>query len=104
MSEASTGWPVDFFRRRALHRGRDPGLRRLPLRKQRTDDRRRDDPYDLFWVGVVRAELRALIRVQTALEQRSEHRRINLQPVERRRLELPLDPLPIDRQRGVFPV
>ena len=70
-----------------------PGLSRLPLREQRADDHRLDNPHDLVAVGVVRPELRALVRVEAALEQRAEDRRVDLRPVERRRLERRLDPL-----------
>ena len=49
----------------------------------------------------MRAKLRSLVRVEAALEQRPQDRRIDLRPVERRRLERRLYSLPVERQRGV---
>ena len=85
----------------ALDHARDPGLRRLPFGEQRPDDHRLDDPHDLVAVGVVRPELRALVRIEPALEQRPQDRRIDFRPVERGRPERRLDPFPVERQRGV---
>ena len=49
----------------------------------------------------MRAELRALVRVEPALEQRAQDRGVDLRPVERRGLERGLDPGLVQRQRGI---
>ena len=74
---------------------------RLPFGEPGTDHDRLDDPHDLVAVGVVRPELRALVRVETALEQRAQDRGVDLRPVERRRLERRLDLGLLQRQGGI---
>ena len=81
--------------------GNDLLLYAPPLCHQRADDHRLDDPHDLVAVGVVRAELGALVGVEPAFEQGSEDRRVDLRPVERRRLERRVDLVPFQRQGGV---
>jgi hypothetical protein len=63
----------------------DPGLCRRPLLLQRPQDDRLRDHQDLLGIGVVRADLRALVRVEKAFEQRAEDGRVDLAPVERGR-------------------
>ena len=53
----------------AFHIGGDLRLLGFPLGQQRADHDRLDQQHDLVAVGVVRAELRALARVEPALEQ-----------------------------------
>ena len=78
-------------RARAVETGGNLGLRSLPFREPGADDHRLDDAHDLVAVGVVRAELRALVRVEPALEERAQYRGVDLRPVERRRFERGLD-------------
>ena len=52
---------------------------------QRRHQHRLDDQQDVLAAGVVRAELRALGRVQAALEQRAEDGRLDAGPVQRGR-------------------
>ena len=54
----------------------------LPLPAQRPDDQRIDNPHDLVAVGVVGAELAALVGIEPALEQSAENRGIDLRPIE----------------------
>ena len=61
-----------FPRLRAFNRDGEIGLHGLPLGQQGADNHRVDDPHDLVAVGVVRAELRALVRVEPTLEQGAE--------------------------------
>ena len=61
----------------------DQVLGGLPFRQPGADDDRLDDEHDLVAVGVVRAQLRALAGVQTALEQRAQDGRVDLRPVQR---------------------
>ena len=56
-------------------------LRRLPFRRQRPHDHRLDDHHDLFGIGVVRADLRPLVGIEDALEQRAEDGRVDRRPV-----------------------
>ena len=58
----------------------------FPLFEPGTDHDWLDDLHDLVAVGVVRAELRALGRIQAALEQGAQDRGIDLRPVRARRL------------------
>ena len=88
-------------RDRAFETGGDLGACPLPLGEPRTDDHRLDDAHDLVPVGVVRAELRPLVRVESALEQRAEDRGVDLRPVEVRRIEGRLNLGPRERQRRV---
>ena len=74
-----------------FHKSCDLGLRRLPLGEPGTDYHGLDDPHDFVAVGVVRAELRAFVRVEAALEEGAQDRGVDLRPVERRRLERRLD-------------
>ena len=80
---------------------RDLRLRRLPFGEPGADDHRLDDHHDLVAVGIVRAKLRALVRVEAALEQRAQDRRVDLRPVERRGVKRGFDPLPVEGQGGV---
>lgn len=80
--------PVPRPRRRSapgrgglVHQPGDLRPRRLPFRHQRPDDHRLDDHHDLVAVGVVGAELAALVGVETALEQRAQDGRIDVPPV-----------------------
>ena len=77
----------------------DLGLRRVPLGQPRADHHRLNEQHDLVAVGVVRAELRAFTRVEPALEQRAEDRRIDLRPVEVRRRQYRLDVSGLQRER-----
>ena len=43
----------------------------LPLSQQGADNHRVDDPHDLVAVGIVRAELRALVRVKATFKKRA---------------------------------
>ena len=88
-------------RPRPLHARRDPRLHRLPFGEQGAHHHRLDEPHDLVPVGVVRAELRTLGRVQAALEQGPQDRGVDLRPVEGRRLAGGLDLGPFQRQRGI---
>src|SRR6266852_4655139 len=56
----------------------DLDIRKLPFGEERTHDHRLDNQHDLVAIGIVRAELAALVRVKASLEQRSEDRWINL--------------------------
>ena len=64
----------------------DARLHRRELAAQRVYHHRLDDHQDLLVVRVVRAQLPALVRVQPALEQRAENRRLHPRPVEQRRV------------------
>ena len=55
----------------------DPGLGFLPLGAQRAQNHRLDDHHDLVWVGVMGADLRPLVGIEEALEQRAENRRVD---------------------------
>src|SRR5262249_40897956 len=57
---------------RLPHQSLDFGARRLPLGEPRADDDRLDAQHDLVAVGVMRAQLAALVGVEAALEQRAE--------------------------------
>ena len=70
----------------------------LPLRAQGPDDHRFHQQPDFVAVGVMRAQLAALVRVKTALEQRAEDGGVNLAPVQPGRLQHPLDGGLIERQ------
>ena len=76
---------------RAFETGSDFGLRRLPFGEPGTNHHRLDDTHDLVAVGVMRAKLRALVRVEPALKQSAQDRWIDLRPVERRHPERCLD-------------
>ena len=52
----------------AFQLGRDRVLLRFPFGEQRPDDHGLDEQHDLVPVGVVRAELGALVRIEAALE------------------------------------
>ena len=56
----------------------------VPLGAQRAQHDRLDDHHDLFGVGVMGADLRALVGIEKALEQRAENRRVDQAPVEAR--------------------
>ena len=88
-------------RLRPLQRNCDPRLRRLPFGKPGAEDNRFDDPHDLVAISVMRAELGTLVRVQPALEQRAQDRRVDLRPVERRRPKRRLDLRLLQRQCGI---
>ena len=60
------------------------GLDRRPFRPQRVTNHRLDQPANGGRIGIVRAQLRPLVRVQAPLEQRAENRRLNRRPVQRR--------------------
>ena len=75
--------------------------RRLPFGEKRAHYHRLNDPHDLVAVGVVRTELRALVRVEPALEQRPQDRGVDFRPVECRRLERRVDFVPVKRQGGI---
>lgn len=70
-------------RRRLRHRLGDAPLRRLPLGLQRGADHGGDEALDGVAVGVVRAELAALVRVEAALEQGAEDGGVDVGPIER---------------------
>ena len=72
-----------------------------PFREQRANNHRLHDPHDLVAIGVVRAELRTLVRIEPPLEERAEDRRIDLRPIQRCRLERGADLRPVQRQRVV---
>ena len=72
---------------------------RVPLGQPWADHHRLNEQHDLVAVGVVRAELRAFTRVEPALEQRAEDRRIDLRPVEVRRRQYRLDVSGLQRER-----
>ena len=69
---------------RRRHDRVDLGLGRVPFGAQRAQHDRLDDHHDLFGVGVMRADLRALVGIEKALEQRAEDRRVDQAPVEAR--------------------
>ena len=79
--------------------GGDLPLRRFPPGQPRADHDRLDEQQDLVAVGVMRAELRPLVRVETPFEQRAENRRIDLRPVEIRRRQHRVDVGRVERQR-----
>ena len=79
--------------------GRNPGLLRLPRGEPGSDHHRLDEQHDLVAVGVVRPELRPLVRIEPALEQRAEDRRIDLGPVQARGGQHRVDVGPLQRQR-----
>ena len=79
--------------------GGEIGLRRVPLGQPRADHHRLNEQHDLVAVGIVRAELRAFARIEPALEQRAEDRRIDLRPVEVRRRQYRLDVNGLQRER-----
>ena len=62
----------------------DLSLCRLPLGAQGAEHDRLDDHHDLFRVGVVCADLRALIGIEKAFEQSPENRRVDEAPIEAR--------------------
>ena len=86
---------------RAFQLGCDRRLLPIPHGEQRPDHHGLDELQDLLAVRVVRPELRALARVEPALEQRPEDRRVDLRPVEVRRCQHRLDVRPLQRQRSV---
>ena len=53
-----------------------------PFAAQRSHQHRLDDQQDVFFAGVLRAELRALRWIETAHEQRAEDRRLDAGPIE----------------------
>jgi len=71
-----------------------------PLRPERMQDHRLDDHHDLVRIGVVRADLRALVGIEKALKQGAENGGVNQAPVKagrrdrryhRHRVEWPAD-------------
>ena len=65
------GGTEQFFggaRGRAGNQGFDLRVRRRPFGQQRIDDHRLDDHHDLGAIGIMRAQLAALGRVQPAFE------------------------------------
>ena len=74
----------------------------LPLGEEWPDDHGLDDQHDLVAVGVVGAELSPLFRVESALEQHAQDRRVDLRPVERRCPERDLDLGLLQWQGGVI--
>src|SRR5690606_23465251 len=66
-----------------LAQGSELGLHLLPLRRERAQHDRLDDQHDLVAVGVVRAQLAALVGVEAPLEESAEDRRLDRAPVER---------------------
>ena len=77
------------------------GLHRLPFRIERAHDHRLDDHHDLFGVGVVRADLRALVGIEEALEQRAEDRRVDRRPVLPGDVAQDVERVRVERQRLV---
>ena len=57
--------------------GSDRGLLRSPFGEPWADDDRIDDEHNLIAVGVMRPELRTFVRIQPALEQCTEDRRVD---------------------------
>ncbi len=68
----------------------------FPFRLKRADDDRLDQHHDLVPVGVMCAELAALIRVKATLEQRPENRRVDLAPVQAGGFQHQFDILPVE--------
>ena len=58
-------------------------LHLFPTPPQGRHQHRLDDEQDVLLAGIVRAELRALVGVKAALEQRAKDRRLDARPVER---------------------
>lgn len=63
------------------HQRHDAGLGCFPFALERFDHHRADELHDRARIGVVRAERGADFRVQAALEQRAENRRLDRAPV-----------------------
>ena len=77
----------------------DLRLRRVPFAQERAHDHRLDDQGDFFRVGVMGADLRALVGIEKALEQRAEDRRVDEAPVEAGGGEQEADLAVVERQR-----
>ena len=66
---------------------------------ERAQDHRLDDLHDLVGVGIVRANLRALVGVEKALEQGAEDGGIDFTPIEALGRDEEADVAIVERQR-----
>ncbi|OIQ78226.1 hypothetical protein GALL_400680 [mine drainage metagenome] len=76
---------------------------RFPLGQKRLHNHRPDDLHNLVAVGVMRAKLAALVRVQPALKQGAQNGGVNVGPVQSGRADQVVNVLPFQRQ-GVVTV
>ncbi len=85
----------------ARHSLRNPGFDVFPFGVERLDDHGFDDAHDGLRIGVVRTELAALGRIETALEQCAKDGRLNAGPVQPRDCNQRGDVVALQRQCGI---